>query len=451
MPRYARSLAAASAVTLLLTLLGCHTPGEQAERFAVGEIMLHSRFATNLRALSMPGGRLSGTENARQAEEFIAAQTRSYGLKNVRFHAFEMHCWKDRATEVTLLVDPPRRYEGAVALGRTQSTPAGGVTAELVDVGDGRPEDFAAKADRLAGRFALTRDAGPTRWRKLELVRQHGGAGMLVMMPPEREPVIGNGHPEPRPEPAVVIRHDADLLGRLAAGETPRVNISLETENWVCHPRNVIAEIPGRGPHAREVVILCGHLDSWHLAEGALDNGSGSTTVREVARALAASGWQPRRTVRFIWFMGEELGLCGSEAYVRDHADEMDHIVAVINLDMPGRPQQIGHYGHPEIEPFLRQFVSDLSAYEMSPEIRTFRGTRSDHAPFMRAGVCALAIAGDIGPGGRHYHTTGDTYETVDRRGTIPTAAVVATLVRRLADADERPTVRQPSSSGGAE
>ncbi len=451
MPRNARFVAAAGATALLLSLGGCRTPGEHAERVAVGEIMLHSHFAANLRALSVPGGRLSGTENARQAEEFIAAQARSYGLKNVRFHAFEMHCWKDRTTDITLLVDPPRRYEGAVALGRTQSTPPGGVTAELVDVGDGRPEDFAAKADRLAGRIALTRDAGPTRWRKLELVRQYGGTGMLVMMPPEREPVIGNGHAEPRPEPAAVIRHDADLLARVAGGETLRLNMSLETENWVCRPRNVIAEIPGRGPYAHEVIIVCAHLDSWHLAEGALDNGSGSTTVLEVARALASTGWRPRRTVRFIWFMGEELGLCGSEAYVRDHADELDDIVAVINLDMPGRPQQIGHYGHPEIEPFLERFVSDLSAYGLSPEIRTFRGTRSDHAPFMRAGVCALAIAGDIGPGGRHYHTTGDTYETVDRQGTIPTAAVVATLVRRLADADERPTVRLPSSSDAAE
>lgn len=108
MPRYARSLAAASAVTLLLTLLGCHTPGEQAERFAVGEIMLHSRFATNLRALSMPGGRLSGTENARQAEEFIAAQTRSYGLKNVRFHAFEMHCWLSVMTRASCRLMPMR-------------------------------------------------------------------------------------------------------------------------------------------------------------------------------------------------------------------------------------------------------------------------------------------------------------------------------------------------------
>jgi hypothetical protein len=75
--------------------------------------------------------------------------------------------------------------------------------------------------------------------------------------------------------------------------------------------------------------------------------------------------------------------------------------------------------------------------------MRGLSGDWSDHAPFMREGVATMAIWGELGPGVKYYHTTGDTYETVDRRGTVETSAVLSVLVRRLADAAERPTVRR--------
>jgi hypothetical protein len=435
-------LGAAPFLLLTLAAVGCHQPaGDVTDRMLIGEVMMRSQLAENLRAISMDGGRVSGTPNAAKAEEYVAERSRAYGLQNVRHEPFAMESWISRETVVTLLDDPPQRLEGAVALGRTISTPPEGVTAGLIDIGEGKPEDFEAYRAEIPGKFVIVH-GGWTRRARIQRALEHGAAGVVVMSRPEREPIIGNGHDEPRPEPLVVIRRDERLLERLAAGEELSVNIRLETENWPCSPRNVVAEIPGNGPLADEVVILCAHLDGWHLAEAAIDNGTGSAAILETARALAAVDWKPRRTVRFIWFMAEEIGLLGSRAYVRDHADELDNIVAVVNVDMPGSPRGMVAFGHPEIEGFLESVAADLSAYELSVRVRDPTGMWSDHAPFMVEGVCTLAVRGDLGPGVKHYHTANDRYDEVDRRATNEAAAVFAVLVRRLADAPDRPGVR---------
>ncbi|MBN1513354.1 MAG: Zn-dependent exopeptidase M28, partial [Phycisphaerae bacterium] len=216
-------------------------------------------------------------------------------------------------------------------------------------------------------------------------------------------------------------------------------------------PRNVVGEVPGSGPLADQVVLVGAHLDSWHLAEGAMDNGSGAVTILEAARVLARVGPRPRRTIRFVWFMGEEHGLFGSEAYVKAHEEELDRIVAVINVDMAGEPRKFVTHGHPEVVSFLQAVVRDLPGYALESDVASNMHTYSDHAAFMKQGVCALAISGELGPGARFYHTPGDKYDTVDRRGVNGHAALVAVLARRLADADPMPAVRMDPAALAAE
>lgn len=438
-----RLIRSISCITLGL-LAGCQQPhGGTVDRLLIGEVMMHADFSANLRELCVPGGRLSGSPNGARAEQFVADKLRAYGLHNVHCEPFDLACWTVHETKVTLLADPPRALEGAVALARTLSTPPGGVTAEIVDLGEPKEEDFAARGAELRGKYVLIRDSHGWRAKRLRLALAQGAAGLIAMSQPDHEPTIGTGHEEPRPEPAVVIRHDEDLLERLARGETLRLNIQLDTENWAGRPNNVVGEIPGQGPLARETVILCAHLDSWDLAEGAIDNGNGAAVILETARALARVGWQPRRTVRFIWFMGEEQGLEGSAAYVRKHHDELDDVVAVVNCDMPGAPRMFAtHPKHAEIEPFLQELLADLAGYELKEEIGRWAGHGSDDASFADQGVCTLALGGELGPGAKYYHTPDDKYDIVDRRGTVPSSAVIAVLVRRLADVPQRPSVR---------
>ncbi|MGD8453223.1 MAG: M20/M25/M40 family metallo-hydrolase [Phycisphaerae bacterium] len=433
-----RTTARLAIVAALLCLTACQQPhAATLDRLVIGEVMTSSELPENLRALCLPGGRLSGTPNAQTAVEFVADKAREYGLKNVHCEPFTMPGWQVNRTVVTVPGEPDRVLADAVALWLSRSTPEGGLTAELIDVGDGTPDDFASVGDAMRGRFALVRDGHGRRSAKMLLAREHGAVGMIVAERPGRAPIISTCHREPRPEPAVVIRReDADQFAEtLAAGGTVQLNVQVDADFWDGHPNNVVAEIPGHGPLAHEVVILSAHLDSWHLAEGAMDNGAGSTAILEAARALAAVGWQPRRTVRFAWFQGEEQGLWGSKAYVAAHEREMADIVVAVNSDMPGSPRQWHTSGGPSAKTFLQALRGRLAGYELSNEVATLGGQWSDHAPFCDAGVCTMTLGGELGEGVIHYHTAGDKYDVVDRRATAEAAAVLAVLIRNLADA----------------
>ncbi len=431
--------------SIALAIPACRPqPSAKFDRLLIGDVMMHSELAENLRELCMDGGRLSGSANATKAEQFVADKARAYGLANVHFEPFEMSSWRDVETHVYVFDGSPRKLEGALSLGNCITTLPGGVTAEVIDLHQGDPADFDKAGAAIAGKFVLAREGGLHRSEKMALALQHGAAGMIQVSRLEERPRVGQCHPTPRPEPGVVITGaDGEALAkRLAAGETVRVNIEIKADVWKATPRNVVAEIPGHGTLADQIVILSAHLDSWHLAQGALDNGTGSAAILETARALAASGWQPRRTVRFVWFMGEELGLLGSKAYVTAHDAELENIVAVVNADMPGRPRQLASFLHPEIDDFLKSVQRELVGFGIKDEIAAASWTASDHAPFMKQGVCTVALYGDMGPGVQYYHSDGDKYDQVDIPGTVQSAAVYAVLLRRLADAPTRPSVR---------
>ena len=216
----------------------------------------------------------------------------------------------------------------------------------------------------------------------------------------------------------------------MAAGETVQLNIQISSESWDGEPHNAIAEIPGHGPHRDEMILVCAHLDSWHLAEGAIDNANGSAVILECARALRAVDC-PRRHQRFIWFMAEEQDL--RQPCVAAHQDELDRVVAMINIDMPGSPRAL--WTSPAAVCRTASAVPrGMAGYLLNEDIGRLSGTWSDHAPFVEAGVCGVTLGGELGPGGRNYHTANDKFECVDQRATIESAAVLAVLVRQLAD-----------------
>lgn len=439
---------------LPVLVMGCQQPrktptgGFPVDRELVSEIVMRSEFAANLRAICLPGGRLSGTPNAEAAERFVTEKLRNYGLQNIHFEPFAMECWSALETQVTWLDNPPRLLTGAIALSRTLSTPAESITAELVDVGEGKEADFQAQADDLPGNFAFVQAIEAARGNRIQLALSHKAAGVVIMARADRSPNMSNGHATPRPEPIVVIPYNQNLLDRLRQGDKPRLNIRLRTESWIGHPRNVVGEIPGSGPLAHEIVLVGAHLDSWNISEGAIDNASSSTVLLEAARAMGKADWQPRRTVRFVWFSGEEQGLKGSRAYVATHQAELKNIICMINADMVGSAHQLCAYLDAGLLPLVKRVAADLAGYELIPNLATtFRMGDSDEGPFLDQGVAAVRMFGHVPNMMQYYHTADDDYDAVDRRGTLGSAVVLAILVRHLADAPSwlRLTTSQPA------
>ena len=149
---------------------------------------------------------------------------------------------------------------------------------------------------------------------------------------------------------------------------------------------NTVADLRGT-EKPDEMVILGAHLDSWDLATGTTDNGTGSMAVLEAARALAKVGVKPKRTIRFVLFTGEEEGLVGSKEYVKAHKDELNKISGVLVLDIgTGRVLTLGLHDDYQARAVVDQVIAPLGELKLlEPSMRRTFGT--DHASFDEVGV----------------------------------------------------------------
>jgi Zn-dependent M28 family amino/carboxypeptidase len=394
------------------------------------------------------GGRVSGTDSGRRAEEWAMDRFTAYGLPVVRYEPFRMPCWQNLSLEVDV-IEPFTRRMYAVALGNTRSTPPEGVTAEVVDLGYGTPQEFAAAGDRVRGRFVLVKHGVPEghrevhRVEKTTLAREAGAAGLILV-----HTAVGNlvqagvcaiGDPSPIPAVSIPMEEGARISRLLAQNQRVVVRIRSQCESGEREVRNVVAEIPGTNPErASEIIVLGAHLDSWATGQGAVDNGTGTVAVLEAARLFVAAGIQPARTVRFVLFMGEELGLFGSKAYVQAHSTE--RIVLMWNLDMIGRPKGIILYGVDEAIPFFEDFARRNGPLGLSPQIANRIGLHSDHQPFLLAGIPTGTFDTELPPEAlAYYHTAADTLERVPEDALAASAAAAAALIAAVANAEALP------------
>ncbi len=210
---------------------------------------------------------------------------------------------------------------------------------------------------------------------------------------------------------------------------------------------NAIAEIPG-SDKADEVIMLGGHLDSWHAATGATDNATGVTVMMEAARILKAIGVQPRRTIRVALWGGEEQGLLGSQAYVAEHfgsfedpKPEYDTFGGYLNVDSgTGRVRGASVFGPPEAAAIVREALApfeDIGVMGATASSSRRRGG-TDHTSFNEAGLPGIGLQQDpIEYGSHTWHTNLDTYERAIEEDLKSSAIAVAAAVFQLAMRDE--------------
>jgi len=196
---------------------------------------------------------------------------------------------------------------------------------------------------------------------------------------------------------------------------------------------NTVAELRGT-ERPGEVVIVGAHLDSWDLATGASDNGTGSMATLETARVIAQSGLKPRRTIRFILFTGEEQGLIGSRKYAEAHAAEMDSIQAVIVLDngvgaITGQALQ----GRQDLEGLWRQILAPVARLGADSVVNRNKGG-TDHLSFLPYGVPAFNFDQLERGYGHTHHSQSDTYDKAIERDLQQASAVMAVSAYVLAN-----------------
>ncbi len=231
-------------------------------------------------------------------------------------------------------------------------------------------------------------------------------------------------------------------IRRLLDRGTVRVAIDLRNRispDEVTVP-NGIAEIRGR-ERPDEGILGGAHLDSWDFATGAQDNATGVAMVLEAARAIAASGNPPRRSIRFALFGGEEQGQLGSAAYVRAHERELDGCIAMLNTDA-GTGRTIGWTvpGRADValavQPLAQAVLADLGAATFDQSLQY--AFQSDGAPFLLAGIPMLDLNADDSKYEEIHHKATDTIDRVDARNLAIGAATVAATAWALADAPKR-------------
>lgn len=248
----------------------------------------------------------------------------------------------------------------------------------------------------------------------------------------------------------IISNEDYGRISRILADGTPvelEVNVvnRLFPEGKTSY--NVISEIPGTDKKD-EVIMLGGHLDSWHAATGATDNAIGCSVMMEAARILKAIGVKPRRTIRVALWSGEEQGLLGSQAYVKEHfgtfedpKPEYSKFGGYFNIDAgTGKARGMGIFGPKETTAGLREALKSFEDFGFYGVLAT--GSRglggSDHTSFNQAGLPGIGVNQDpIEYFSATWHTNLDTYERVVEDDARKSAMVIAAAVYYLAMHDE--------------
>jgi carboxypeptidase Q len=408
------------------------------------------------------GPRLSGSPQAQQAVQYVAAQMRALGL-DVQLEKVMVPHWV-RGAETAELVQfagqAPETTQKIVltALGGSVATPPKGLTAEVVVVNSfehlallgrgkiaGKVVLFNTRFDKqmAAQGFALDaygqavayRGAGPSAAARLgavaSLVRSVGGADY-------RLPHTGGfryASDAPKIPAAAVAAEDSDLIAYLTAQGPVRVHLTLTPQTLPdVESFNVIADLKG-SEHPEQIVIVSGHLDSWDLGTGAIDDGAGVAVAMQAAALIKGLGLRPKRTIRVIAWMNEENGLMGGTTYAQNHRAEYENHVAAIESDL-GAGHPVGFSAHVTAKALemLGPAAAVLQASGAGLIRQSQNGEGADISPLDAAGVPTLSPIQDNRIYFNYHHTAADTLDKVVPRELAENAAVMAVLAYAIAN-----------------
>jgi carboxypeptidase Q len=459
---------------------------EAADQKIADEIKAHSELVKNLEYLSTQiGPRLTGSPQMQMASQWTLQRFKDYKL-DAHLETTDVPHAFYRGDDTAEVVSPISRLIPIRSIGWSKATD-GPVTGPLVFLDfktlaemDKPPSNWKG-AILCLGRLSFggtpsgtpenaydavippahgVPKAPPFNFRRFGKMMQNlldSGAAVVLLdsgKPDGLFNMLSFGPYTPSAVPTAVLTHeDYDLLERFSksgAGPiTMKVNLK-GTFSPVPVPASItVAEIKG-SKFPDERVIIGGHLDSWDLGQGSLDNGTGAMAVLEAARTLKALGWQPQRTITFILFTGEEEGGLGADLFMKNHAAEIPKMDAALIHDTgTGKVFSIALEGLYSTAPQMAQIYLPIQeVFDLQPLSTRFFGS-SDHVEFLVAGVPAYFCIQAPAHYGEAHHSQADTFDLVIPDEINEGAGVLAAWAWNVSQLPEPLPHHNPPKDGG--
>ena len=410
------------------------------------------------------GPRLTGSKQAAKAVEYVANELKAIGCE-IQLEKVMVPHWI-RGEETAALVNWPAMAEGTTqkillcALGGSVATPKEGVTADVVTAKNFE-ELKAMPRDKVAGKIVLFnyafdkqmaaqsysgqaygeaveyRSDGPSAAARQGavacLIRSVGGADYRIPHTGQTKYAAD----APKIPAGAVTSEDADLIVDLAKQGPVKMKLTLTPETLPnIESANVIGDVKG-SEHPEQVVIVSGHLDSWDLGTGAIDDGAGVAVSMEAANLIQKLHLKPKRTIRVIAWMNEENGLAGAKQYAKDHEkDSANHFAAMETDGGAGHPVGLHIKGKPEVKAMLKA-VGAILQESGAGALALTENAGADVGPIEKWGVPGFAPIQD----GRFYfnyhHTPADTLDKIVPKELAENSAVVAVAAYALANCEQ--------------
>jgi len=424
------------------------------------EVQAHSGAYGNLKdASALIGHRLTGSENGAKAETYAYDLLKSYGYQ-VSYQPFEVESWS-RLTNTTKAGPSASTLQEVPTVALAHSPVQANVTAEVVDLGNGLADDYLKDKANVKGKIALVylgvlpgSPEGTARLHRSEkaaLAIENGAVGIIIINTVKNNVLLtGTASVTGKliPIPAVCIGLEDGLKIKAVLKTAPYfANLNMTNFSGLIKARNVVATIKG-SKLPQEKIVVGGHLDSWDLATGAIDNGIGSFAVIDQARTFKKLKLKNDRTIEFVLFMGEEQGLLGSKAYVAaaNTAGQLDQVKYMLNYDMTNDPKGFST-SRAEMEDLFTSWGGAINKIDTGFKniFHAAAGLHSDHQPFMMQGIPVGGGYGGQLPNnsGPFYHSNGDSFALVDEQGLKNTVRYSTMLTYALANTLQLPVKRQ--------
>jgi carboxypeptidase Q len=424
------------------------------------EVLKNSKaYATLREATSTIGHRLTGSDNGHKAEKYTYNKFKEYGFDDVAYQEFEVNSWS-RGT-IQVLIDG----DAVPSVTLAHSPVAADMEGEVIDMGNGLEKDYEAKPKAVKDKIAFVyigilegSEKGLHnlhRTEKTAIAIKYGAKGIIIFNEVDGGVLLtgtASVTGELIPIPAVCIgKENGTTLKQKLKKNKVQAHINMTNISGPIKARNVIATLKGSSI-PDEKIVIGGHLDSWDLATGAIDNGIGSFSVLDIARSFKANKLAPRRTVQFVMFMGEEQGMLGSRYMVQQAIKDgsINCVKYMMNLDMSGNPIGINAGGKLSDTAFFKMVGEEIGKIDtaFSNKFEKRLGLHSDHQPFMLEGVPILEVVSNLDRSIYGcYHADCDDFKLVNEQHIKNTVRFGTMILYAVADADKLPAEKMDSET----